>query len=28
VVMLGAGDIGALVDEVSNELLKAMNHEV
>ena len=28
VVMLGAGDIGVLADEVSNELLKAANHEV
>ncbi len=28
VVMLGAGDIGMMVDEVSNELLKAIGNEV
>jgi UDP-N-acetylmuramate--alanine ligase len=28
VVMLGAGDIGVLVDEVSNELLKGLSYEV
>jgi UDP-N-acetylmuramate--alanine ligase len=28
VVMLGAGDIGVLVDEVSNELLKELRYEI